>query len=299
MDFPHIDGGMLDRWCSQRLGSRVAAERFRSGRLSAVIGVVLADGREVVIKVREPAARLEGCHAVQSLLHAAGFPAPAPILPPTPLDRWTATVEALVEGGSDLPASGRDPRPFASALEALVRIAAPLASSVHLEPKPSWNRWDHDQPGVWLTAEDLDRPFHSVAGPDWLERSGRDARARIASWQAPKLIGHGDWHQSNFRWHGDELFVAHDWDSAITDTEAVIVGLAAVYVAPSIEQSAAFLSAYQDAAGRRFDRDELEVGWATVLWLRGWKSKRQLVTGEPIRSLSEDEAIRLSALAGL
>lgn len=299
MDFPRIDAGMLDQWCSHFLGSGIVAERFRSGRLSAVIGVVLADGREVVIKVREPAARIDGCFAVQSHLHAAGFPAPAPILPPTRLGRWTATVEALVEGGDELPASGRDPLPFVSALEALVRLAAPLAPRVDLEPKPSWNRWDHEEAGVWSTAEDIDRPFHSVAGPDWLERAGKGARERIATRQAPLVVGHGDWFRENFRWRGDALHVAYDWDSVIVDTEAVIVGFAAAYVAPSIEDSAAFLSAYQDVAGRRFERDELEVTWATGLWLRGWKSQRQVVTGEPIRSLSEDEASRLSVLAGL
>lgn len=180
-----------------------------------------------------------------------------------------------------------------------MRTARPLAAGVDLEPKPSWNRWDHDEPGAWATAEDVERPFHSVTGPDWLERAGRAARERIACWRAPKVIGHGDWFRENFRWRGEELHVAYDWDSAITETEAVIVGIAAAYVAPSVAESAAFLAAYQEVAGRRFERDELEVSWATGLWLRGWKSKRQVVTGEPIRSLSEDEAIRLSALAGL
>ncbi|WP_380281947.1 phosphotransferase [Kitasatospora purpeofusca] len=299
MDFPRVDAGPLDRWCARHLGSGIVAERFRSGRLSAVIGAVLADGREVVVKVREPAARLEGCFAVQRLLHASGYPAPEPILGPTAFGRWTAGVEAMVEGGDELPSSGRDPRPFASALEALVRTARPLAAGVDLEPKPSWNRWDHPGPGVWATAEDVERPFHSVAGPDWLERAGRGARERIADWRAPAVVGHGDWHRNNFRWRGEELHVAHDWDSAITGTEAVVVGIAAAYVAPSVEESAAFLAAYQELAGRRFGRDELEASWATGLWLRGWKSKRQVVTGEPIRSLTEDEAIRLSALAGL
>ncbi|MFH9728100.1 hypothetical protein ACH4M4_34810 [Streptomyces sp. NPDC017254] len=127
----------------------------------------------------------------------------------------------------------------------------------------------------------------------------RDARERIACWQAPRVVGHGDRFRENFRWRGEELHVAYDWGSAILETEAVIVGIAAAYVAPSVEETAAFLAAYQEVADRRFERDELEVSWAAGLWLRGWKSKRQVVTGEPIRSLSEGEAIRLSVLAGL
>jgi hypothetical protein len=121
----------------------------------------------------------------------------------------------------------------------------------------------------------------------------------LNNWHAPNVIDHGDWYRKNFHWRGEELYVAYDWDSVIVDTEAVIVGFAAVYVAPKIDQSAAFLSAYQDVAGRRFERDELETTWAAVLWLRGWKSQRQLAAGEPIRCLSKDEAIRLSTLAGI
>jgi Ser/Thr protein kinase RdoA (MazF antagonist) len=298
MDLPLIDAETLDQWCSEHLGSGVTAQRFRRGRLSVVIGVLLADGREVVVKVRESAARLEGCFAVQSLLHASGYPVPAPVLAPTPFGRWTATVETLVAGGDEAPASGSGPWPFVVALDALGRIAAPLASHVDLEPKPSWDRWDHDEPGVWPVVEDIG-PLNSAAGPEWLERAGRDARKRIASWQGPKVVGHGDWHRNNFRWRDGELFVAHDWDSAICDTEAAIVGFAAAFVAPSIAESAAFLSAYQEVTGRRFGRDELEATWAAGLWNRAFRARRQVVTGVPIRSLSEREAIRLSALAGV
>lgn len=297
MEHPRIDPTILDTWCVRHLGAGVAAERFRSGRLSAVIGVLLTDGREVVVKVREPAARIEGCHAVQSLLYASGFPVPEPVLGPTGFGVWTATVEGLVQGGDEEPSTGRAPEPFTKALAELIRIARPL-SGIDLEPKPSWNRWDHEGPGVWATAEDVARPFHTVDGPDWLERSGWAARDRMLAWRAPKVVGHGDWFRENFRWKGECLHIAYDWDSAIADTEAVILGITAGYVAPTVEGTGAFLEAYQDAAGRRFGRDELEVAWAASLWQRGWKSKRQVVTGEAIRSLTGEDAAALTVLAG-
>ncbi len=39
-------------WCTTRLGSPLSAVLFESGYFSAVFGVALADGREVVVKVR-------------------------------------------------------------------------------------------------------------------------------------------------------------------------------------------------------------------------------------------------------
>ncbi len=41
------------------------------------------------------------------------------------------------------------------------------------------------------------------------------------------MIGHGDWYAGNLRFSGDQLIVAHDWDSVITESEAVLVGFAA------------------------------------------------------------------------
>ena len=44
-------------------------------------------------------------------------------------------------------------------------------------------------------------------------------------WEA--VIGHCDWLADNLRWKDDELLVVHDWDSAVADSEAVLVGFAA------------------------------------------------------------------------
>ncbi|MFI0940209.1 hypothetical protein [Streptomyces sp. NPDC021020] len=295
MELPRVDAALLGQWCARHLASPVAAERFRAGRLSLVVGARLADGRQIVVKVRAPEPRVVHCFAVHSALYAAGFPAPEPILPPTPLGRWTATVEALVEGGGQAPTSGRDPRPYAAALASTVRLAAPLAARVDLDPKPSWNRWDHDEPGVWPTAADA---FPTATGPEWLERAGRAARERLAACREPYVIGHGEWLPENFRWRGEELYVAYDWDSLILAPEAVLAGFAAAYVAPSAEESAAFLAAYEAVAEREFGPDERAAAWAANLWVRGGKALREVVAGEPVRALEEGEARRLAKLAG-
>jgi hypothetical protein len=50
-ELPVVNGPSLAAWCDLYLGSPVATEVFRTGNLACVIGVRLADGREVVVKV--------------------------------------------------------------------------------------------------------------------------------------------------------------------------------------------------------------------------------------------------------
>ena len=50
----------LAAWCRRWLGAEPVAVLFRAGYLSEVTGLRLADGREVVVKARPPAARMAG-----------------------------------------------------------------------------------------------------------------------------------------------------------------------------------------------------------------------------------------------
>jgi len=68
----------LNPWCRRWLSASVRAERFVAGWQSAVVGVELDDGREVVVKIRPPTVGLTarlGCHRH---LWAGGFPARSP-----------------------------------------------------------------------------------------------------------------------------------------------------------------------------------------------------------------------------
>jgi hypothetical protein len=67
-----VDPGRLARWCTEHLGSPPADELFRSGFLSVVIGLRLADGREVVVKVRPDSPRTAACVEVQRRMFQAG-----------------------------------------------------------------------------------------------------------------------------------------------------------------------------------------------------------------------------------
>lgn len=111
------------------------------------------------------------------------------------------------------------------------------------------------------------------------------------------MIGHCDWLADNVRWQGDELLVVHDWDSAVADTEAVLVGFAAALYStgslndlPTVEETDRFLAAYCDARGQPFGADELERAWAVGVWTRACDAKEQCVAGDAPAFLSETEA---------
>jgi hypothetical protein len=82
-----------------------------------------------------------------------------------------------------------------------------------------------------------------------------------------------------------------------SDSEAVLAGYAAaLYPAVSadkpatVEDTERFLVAYCHARGREFSADERERSWAAGVWTRAYDAKYQHATGQPIVSLSENEA---------
>src|SRR5690242_15189795 len=74
----------LAQWCVRWLGSAVSDTVFEAGSLSAVVGVRLTDGREVVVKARRSVPRLQAAYAVHRHVWQSGYPAPEPLVPPTP-----------------------------------------------------------------------------------------------------------------------------------------------------------------------------------------------------------------------
>ena len=111
------------------------------------------------------------------------------------------------------------------------------------------------------------------------------------------MIGHCDWFACNLRWSADTLLVVHDWDSMIADSEAVLVGFAAALYSTvsadelaTVEDTERFLVAYCQARGREFSAGELQRSWAAGVWTRAYDAKYQHTVGQPITSLSENEA---------
>jgi hypothetical protein len=294
---PAVDPERLARWCIDHLGSRPADELFRSGYLSTVIGLRLADGREVVIKVRPDSARIAACVEVQRRLFQAGYPCPRPLTGAAAFGADVATAEAYVPGGALLPGADRAAVAFASAFARLIELAPRPTEVSTLEPPPSWAAWNHRGDGLWPHPDDLDVDLNEVAGAEWIDAAGHRASEALRASESEAVIGHCDWLAGNLRWSGDTLLVVHDWDSVIADSEAVLVGFAAaLYSTVSadklaiVEDTEQFLVAYCRARGRQFTPDELKRAWAAGVWTRAFDAKYQHTVGQPVTSLSKDEA---------
>jgi hypothetical protein len=99
----------------------------------------------------------------------------------------------------------------------------------------------------------------------------------------------------------------HDWDSVICQPEPAIAGLAAVSFRgiedparlARVEDSAAFLDAYQHARGRRWTAQDYAACWAAGLWQRTFDAKTQSLDGDPEQILTRHEAGARLRLAGL
>lgn len=288
----------LDRWCRTHLGGGVDKVPFRDGYLSTVLGVELTGGSRAVVKIRTRADRLHGCAAVHRQLFARGFPCPELLVDLQPFGDFVASAEAMSVGGHLFPSPGRLPVPFAAALARLVQLAPAPAEIQSLGPRPPWTAPPSGLAELWPDPDDRDVDLNAATGPAWLDEAALVARAGLARPTSPPLVGHGDWYTGNLRWTGDDLHAVWDWDSAIAASEAVIAGLAAaIYPATSlgtaatVEETEAFLEAYQEARTRTFGEDELVEAWAAGLWSRAFDAKKEFATQGAVVSLSESEAL--------
>lgn len=292
-----VDVADVDRWSRIHLGSGVNAVLFCDGHLSTVLGVELTSGAEVVVKIRPGVDRLHGCAAVHRWLFDRGFACPEPLVDLEPMGGFVASAEAMVRGGDLYPRSGRSPQPFAVALAQLL-AQAPAPSQVStLVPGHPWAAPDLSLLELWPPSDEIDVDLNAAGGPKWLDEAGWAARNRLAASTSPLVVGHGDWYTGNLRWRGNDLHTVWDFDSMIAASEPVIAGLAAALYPASdfgteatVEESAAFLDAYQDARGP-FSDDELSEAWAAGLWGRSFDAKVQSTTEGSPKSLTEGEAI--------
>lgn len=295
----------LSDWCREHLGAPAAGRLFTTGHLSGVYGLRLADGREVVLKVRDGGARLSACMRVQRRLWQAGFCCPEPLAGPHRLGSAVASAETLLPAG-DQPPRTDAPRLFARLLARLVECGAALAPEPELRPAPAWVCWYHQEDGVWPVPDDRDDDLNAEAGPvTWIDELGAAVRERLRDVRgAACVLGHGDWHGENVRFRAGRPLAVHDWDSVLYEPEVMIAGqAAAVFLdgltegGASAEESRAFLDAYQDARGRAFSHAGLQLCWASGLWVLAFNAKKASLDGLDV--LGRPEAEARARLAGL
>jgi hypothetical protein len=299
---------LLVAWCARHLGSPAVAQFFGMERLSAVHGLRLADGREVVLKVRAAQARHAACTRVHEVLWAAGIPCPEPLAGPLPL----VSDGSFADSGSGVGADGVDPRTLAVNAETWEGVgvagvgalgaagfARLLARMVALAPRPDalstlapdvpWLHWRHSAAG---------RTWPPPASPRWdphridreidplVREVAQRARARLQRPDVatlPVVAGHGDFEAQNCRWvtgpDGQPRLVVHDWDSIVAMPEAVLAGNSAfTYVSvddcdiSTQAQNDEFLAAYAHQRGRPWTGLEWQVAHATGAWVGAYNA---------------------------
>lgn len=262
----------LPPWCLEHLGDAPVAQLLRVQRISTVFGLRLADGSEAVVKARPDDGRADSCVTAQARLAERGFPCPRPLTPVVRGGALAVHAEEYRPGGDML--HGDSPEAAVLYAEVFARIMTGL-DGVDAQPplpNPRWVRWDHDDPGLWPTLGFPDTKDQSAVPAHVLETATR-ARNRLLSANLPCVLGHADFEAQNLRWHGERVWVVHDWDSVAWQPEAALVGAASGTFASTgppalapVESSEAFLAAYQELRGRDFTTEEQEIAWAASLW---------------------------------
>jgi hypothetical protein len=225
----------IDAFARAHLGAGVAGYLLQTTSVSSVHGVVLTDGRRVVIKAKPPAASnldlpfdersLADVYRAQTHLYSAGFPCPRPLLGPTPLGHGLATAETYLDG---TPRDGRDPavrRRLCGALVEQLGLLAPLATTVQLRhfvlPADRLFPQPHSK---------LFEPCEAEEDVGWVLDLGRRARAIAELLPGARALGHCDWRIEHVRFAApddDRITATYDWDSLAVCPEMRIVGTSA------------------------------------------------------------------------
>ena len=255
----------VDTFCRRHLGAALERYEFAGTSGGSVHGVVLTDGRRVVVKGHRAVtsrAYLVALNGLKRNLADAGYPAPAPLAGPEPSGDGHLTVETMLPRGE--PVDGHDPvvrRMLARGLAEFVArsgshldvfVAAPfpmLVADGALYPSPHSPRFD----------------FAATArGAEWIDARARRARAELAANSAGAMVVvHGDWRTGNLAFAGRRLVGVFDWDSVHAEREPIAIAPAAVTFSVDWSQPGPRLS--EARRGRRIRRGLRKRARCTVL----------------------------------
>lgn len=254
--------------CVRELGSSVSEVLFRETSVGVVFGLLLDDGRRVVLKGHQPRERperLAAVHAIQRALWKAGLPCPEPLAGPVALAGGHATVEALLDEGEYR--DTHDPhcrRLIAEALAQHLAITGERRAPQALHG--GWNLLDGGR--LWPAhAHSPIFDFEATAeGAEWIDALGERAKGAISRGE-PLIAGHCDWSGKHFRFAHGAITAIYDWDSLAARPEAALVGIAAmtytthfdlpgVSRAPTPGEMRLFIDEYSSARDQPLNRAE-------------------------------------------
>lgn len=266
IDPQHI-AKLVDRFCGQHLGSRIARYEFFATSVGSVHGVRLRDRRRVVVKAyrREiDLVHLAAVQRAQARLACGGFPAPSPVQAPAPLERGVAIVETLMDRGDWVDAHDPAVRmAVACGLAQFIEHARPLVAM------PGIASWREGYARLWRQPHHRRFDFPATArGAEWIDQLAAQARQLLdEDLSGEPVVGHGDWRVEHLRFTDGALSAVYDWDSLAVGPEPVFVGAAAhaftadwsIYghrCIPTVQESLAFIADYETARGAQFSHGE-------------------------------------------
>ena len=234
--------------------------------IGAAVGVRLSDGSKLFAKFWPPSVEYPALAAqlhVQDAMARRGFPAPMLRSALTPFADGYAIIMDFARSAA--PTDVRIP----GVAEAMAHGLARLVREGH-DLKSTPNLPQHNLPvALWPKPHNILFNFEATAeGAEWIDAIARRDLETLRARPGSPVLGHLDWSAKNMRMQGLSLSVVYDWDAIFVCDEAYVVGSAAasfpttwelpVPGIPTLEQSAAFIAAYQSARGRPFDLEERE-----------------------------------------
>jgi hypothetical protein len=273
---------LVDDFCVAHLGCPIRDCLFYASSVGCVAGVEVSDGRLVVIKAYQPrwtGEFLSAVSRVQRHLFDSGFPCARPITGPLPLGAGLAVIERLLPDPGNLHLGPEDMIASAQCLATVVTLCADV-DPAGLTPHPL------DRPTEGLYPQ----PHHPVfdfqatsQGAGWIDRLARRAAARRDSADSSLVIAHSDWSARNVRFRPTGVVATYDWDSLAFISETTAVGQAAATwssqdaddppIAPSVEEVAGYVKAYETARGRAFTDVERDCIGAAALWVLAYTAR--------------------------
>jgi Phosphotransferase enzyme family len=262
-----VIAAVINAFCLQVLGAGVQRGLFHQSSVGSVTGVLLEDGRAVVIKAHQPErsrALLAEIVRIQSYLAENGIFAPRVLAGPVVLGVGFAIVEQFHNAGAT--ADAHDPdvrRALAKGLFTIITACDRFVPSTSLEPGLLASARDTLWPKPHSKLFDFEA---TSAGAAWVDELAALAREQMVP-AGRRVIGHGDWRQEHVRFIGDMPVVAFDCDSLCCELEPALLGVVAHGFcadwscvdrrqAPTIEEARAFRSDYEETRGSSFSPDE-------------------------------------------
>jgi len=277
---------LVDQFCRECLGSPVDSPLFLTGHTSAVFGVRLKDGEEVVVKARgarDTPERLQAVMEAQRRLIAYGFPCPAPVLGPRRIGTAWVSVERLVTDVE--PGYPHDPacrRAMAAVLADITRVLWAFPDPHRLSIKPAWVDFTAD--GLWPEPHHPAYDFCQTSqGAEWIDKLAEEARCILLQANGPMVITHGDFEAQNMAFSGSTVRAVFDWDSLVFGQEAILVGIAAgsfaaerrsdLSTAPTPSEARSFVDEYEAATGTTYARLNRRVAAAATAWIMAYNAR--------------------------